>query len=394
MSVNLQFPTQPNLRFFSTGLGEYEDSVWSKLKDGYLEESNLFGFEDNVLAGRYKKHQHKQILAKHLHSYTGQDVNYNGVYVDYQLSIVEGEYQFLEAVEKFFSAYENEVIGIHVSGGVDSSLIIGCLRKLGIPYKLVGVTTERYEFRTERLVQKRLLEEAEQGILLDHESCLPFSDLRSVPPHQIPELGCTGYGIGKMLTEKAAELGVTLLLSGSGGDLVLGGSTLLGSSAWKVGMFNDWWSQDIISSPLGIKALSFYSDPDIAFSIRMLRDGQGEDLRKCWARRYFKDFLPRELVEYTYKADFWGIYMDGLRENKHQLLTLEEEAFDLTGMKYFRDHSIRPLLEAANTECEMEINQRIEARVAAAAWVVSLKKTFFKPYESLLSVYHKLKKTH
>ena len=69
MSVNLESHTQPNLRFFSTEWDEYEDSVWSKLEDGYLEESNLFGFEDNVLAGRYKKHQHKQILAKHLHCF-------------------------------------------------------------------------------------------------------------------------------------------------------------------------------------------------------------------------------------------------------------------------------------------------------------------------------------
>jgi hypothetical protein len=368
------WPKQPSLRFFNVTSRIFEDSVWDLLGDGYLERADLFAFEENVLKGSHRRQAHSKVLERHFHMYTGQEIDRDRLSVGYQTVAIEHQAGFTEAVDRFFEPYEKESIGVHLSGGVDSSLVIGCLRRLGIKYVLVGVTTSRYEFRTERFVQEKLLSESGRGTLIDHEECLPFSGLKVVPPHQVPELVLTGYQISKKLTQEAKRLGVTLLLTGSGGDLLLGGNAMSGSPPWDIAMFNDWWTQDVISSPEGIRSVAFYSDPAIASSIRTLRYGQGEDLRKCWARHYFKDFLPRELVDYTYKSDFWGVYMDGLQENKKNLMSLEEEALDLSGMEYFRRNSIKPLLGVANTECEMEINQRIEARVCAAAWVVSIKR--------------------
>ena len=165
-----------------------------------------------------------------------------------------------------------------------------------------------------------------------------------------------------------------MMLSGSGGDLLLGGDATTQTCQWKIAMFDDCFIRDLVYYPRGIKFSSFYTDEGIASSLWNLRRGQQEDLRKCWARRHFTDYLPKELVDHTYKADFWGLYMDGLEENKQTLLRLEEEAYDLTRMEHFRTNRLRPLLDARNTECDMEINQTIEARAAAIAWTVSLKR--------------------
>lgn len=348
--------------------------IWEELASGYLEKSHLEVFEANVLLGKVRNSDHAKVLADHFHYYSNQEISRADGTRDYKSFVPSSGMPFLKAAEVFFSKYSHESIGVQLSGGLDSTLIIGCLRHLGVPHTLIGYTTDRFEFRTERHVQELLLGNA-AGLLLNHDETLPFSGVRDVPPHQVPETVSLGHNIGARLADEAQRLGITLLLSGTGGDLLLGGDASASRCSWRISMFDNPFEQDLIYSPRRITCRSFYSDPEIASSIWTLRRGQREDSRKSWARRHFGNLLPMELVDYAYKADFWGLRIDGLSENKTGLLQLEEEAYDLTRMEYFRKNSIKPLLEMPNTQCEMDINQRIEARAAAAVWVVSLKRS-------------------
>ena len=53
---------------------------------------------------------------------------------------------------------KNKKFGVQLSGGLDSSLIIGILRNVGIEPVLIGLSNDRYEFRTERIIQEILLD--------------------------------------------------------------------------------------------------------------------------------------------------------------------------------------------------------------------------------------------
>ncbi len=47
----------------------------------------------------------------------------------------------------------NKRLGVELSGGLDSSIIIGFLLSQSIPVSLIAFTSNRYEFRTERAIQ-------------------------------------------------------------------------------------------------------------------------------------------------------------------------------------------------------------------------------------------------
>ena len=67
------------------------------------------------------------------------------------------------------------------SGGLDSSLIIGILRHYGFEPVLIGMYNNRYEFRTERIVQDILKKVGTNNILISDDNFLPFTDLLNVP---------------------------------------------------------------------------------------------------------------------------------------------------------------------------------------------------------------------
>jgi hypothetical protein len=101
---------------------------------------------------------------------------------------------------------------------LDSSIIIGLLSHLNIPFWLIGMTTKRYEFRTERHIQELLFPLAAEAILLDYDSHLPLSQLLEVPSHQHPELLSINYGSENAMAMACEQLGIEVLLTGDGGD--------------------------------------------------------------------------------------------------------------------------------------------------------------------------------
>ncbi len=284
-----------------------------------------------------------------------------------------GMEDFLEAAHAFFAQFEGRKIGVQLSGGLDSSLIIGLLRYFGIPHGLVGIHSDRYEFRTERYVQEWFAAQNAETELIDARGCLPCSRLGEVPPHQIPDLLSLNHAQDLGMAHACRRLGIEVLLSGGGGDNLLG-QAVPGDPRdciWRPQTFTDPFPVEIVYRPLGITFLSFFGDLGIVNALYRLRRGQPDDYRKIWARRYFARFLPRELVEYHYCADFWGRCIEGLVESLEEIRGIHRTAFSFTDSVYFADTHLESLLAQDVYRPRKELYQRLEARISSAVWVCS-----------------------
>lgn len=281
---------------------------------------------------------------------------------------------FLNEARTFFETFGGQRIGVQLSGGLDSSLIIGLLEYLGIEYGLVGMTTERFEFRTERHVQSLLAEKAKDAVLIDYDNALPLRDIEQVPRHQSPDLSCINFSADEAMARSCQERGIRVLLTGMGGDVVLGNAVPADPEAlgWRPQVFNLEWAADVVYATKGVRLIPFFGQDGILNAIHHFRLGQPEDIPKNWARRFFRKLLPRELVDYNYCADFWGIYVDGLHAAIPDIRQLHAKAAQLSGHPYFSKEALEALLSQDLLECSKSLYQRIEARVSMAVWVHSL----------------------
>ncbi len=283
---------------------------------------------------------------------------------------------FFLAAEAFFDTLGAKKIAVQVSGGLDSSLIIGLLKLFKVPHLLIGMASARYEFRTERVIQEYLASSCSDACLLDYEAHLPFSGLAAVPAHQCPDLASINYSSSKAMACACESRGVDVLISGAGGDMILGNamrSTL--PIPCHPHFFNDAWLQETVFTPSGVTCISFFSDPNIAGSLCRLRQGYSADISKLWARNVFSDLLPFHLVDSVYKADFWGHYVDGLQQALPFVLAANERAYEITRKRHFSPDRLRTLVNADLFSSNMSLYQTIEARLSVALWYSSFRET-------------------
>jgi hypothetical protein len=373
--------SQPELRFRHLRTGEEVGSIWSELRSGKLWRSAYFErHEANTLAGAGDRTGWSAVVSDWLALHSGQSwcekmqAALDSVHIPTEGP--GGMDDFLEAALRFFSRYEGQKIGVQLSGGLDSSLVIGLLRHFGIKHGLVGLRSARYEFRTERHVQEVLAKECGDVELIDEAGCLPCAGLNHVPPHQVPDLLCLNYAQDADMAEACLKLGVEVLLSGGGGDNLLGQAVPSDSRLcpWRPQTFTDQFPVDVAYRPRGVEFLSFFGDHGVVDSLYRLRRGQGEDYRKLWARAFFQDFLPRELVNFHYCADFWGRDIDGLVKALPAVWNLHRAAREYTGDSYFDDKRLKELIAEDILRPRKELYQRIEARLSSATWVCSLER--------------------
>jgi hypothetical protein len=367
---------QPNLRFVEIESGSMREDIWNDLESGYWREANPASHEHNVICGMLNRHEWLPILPRHHAIVEGLTWNHSEKRIEEHTHMPRlfdaNTDTLLDAAHNFFARFHGKNIGVQLSGGVDSSLIIGMIKGLNIPYSLVGMTTNRYEFRTESFIQRKLGEEAKKTTLIDFEEYLPMTRLNDVPSHQQPDLSACGYSSSCAIAQACADLGIEVLLTGSGGDVLLGNSVPEKSFNWRTGIFQDEWMQDIVYAPHGVEIVPFFADRGVVECIWNMRRGQTEDPKKLWARKKFADFLPRELVDYTFKGDFWGLYIDGLINNLRHLRKIHDEAFELSKNNYFHSMNLDALLSQDLHNCDQRLYQRIEARISSAIWYVSL----------------------
>ena len=350
---------------------EYNQKLFEQVSDS--------NFEFNALRGVLKREEWKPVLGSCFFVYPEMKVDEKrGVITDpvFTPSIINSPnlQTFLDAALAFFEQFKDKQIGVQLSGGLDSSLIIGLLKYFDIPFHLVGMTSERYEFRTERYIQNLLASWGDKVALLDFESYLPLNQINQVPFHPYPDLSVNNSASDNAMATVSNELGIEVLLTGEGGDNLFAESISYNvkDCTWKPQVFGDYWNTKYVYNPKGVELVSFYADKGIMNAVFNIRKGQAEDNNKIWARQYFKEFLPRELVDFTYCADFWGLYVDGLLNALPTIEELFKNAKTVTNNKAFSQSEFDRLFGQDLLEAKKEMYQQIEARVALAAWINSV----------------------
>jgi hypothetical protein len=196
-----------------------------------------------------------------------------------------------------------------------------------------------------------------------------------VPPvHQVPDLLALNHEQDRLMAESCRRKGVEVLFSGGGGDVLLGSAAPVDPTEcrWRPQTFADAFPAEVVYAPRGIEFRSFFADQGIVDAVYCLRRGQGGDVSKRWARKFFRDFLPRELVEFSYCADFWGRDIDGLLESTAEVRRIHGRAWKITRDPYFAEDRLEALLAEDLLRPRKDLYQRIESRISSAVWVCGM----------------------
>ena len=369
---------QPSISFVDIVTGEVRPDIWKNLQEGlwrefcienYLTNDRIGEVEQNkwlpvfpdikVINPGFKWNSSKKIIEEDL---------YKPKHVEASLNT------FLCEAEKFFHQFDGKKIGVHLSGGLDSSLIICLLKYFNIPFVAIGLCSNRFEFRTEKHIQELLGNFASEAELYDMDDYPFFAHLDKKPKHQVPDSNIKMIDASTHLANKFKEKGCDVVFSGQGGDTLLaesiGGRSFKGYNIGNEFLFP--WERDFLYDPLGIELLSFFSAPDIIDQITSLRSDKPSDPLKIWARNFFKEILPRELSEYSYSADFLGYSMDGLHNAKPEFELLFEEAHERLGHPMFSAKGIKHLLNTDMLALEYNTYCEFCSKLSIAVWVHSL----------------------
>lgn len=358
--------------------GESFKDIWPVLADVSHLVVHPENHENNTLSGLLHQHKWKPVLRDLVPVYPDTEWNEktNRINKPHFTSDIQPAtlHTFVNEAALFFHGFEGKKIGVQLSGGLDSSVIIGLLKHLEIPHGLVGLEMPRYEFRTERRIQQILAEVNDSVALINHEGCLPLAHIKNLPAHQYPDLSSNNFASNKNMAQACEELGIEILLTGMGGDVILGGECPSDPTQcdWRLNCFTDWWLNQYVYKPHGVTTVPFYGQPKVVSALYNLRRGQKEDIPKKWARNYFRQFLPNELTVFTYCADFWGLYIDGLRNAIPTAKKLNDLAHEITGLEYFSESNYDKVFSEDLLECEKTTYQKIESRISISAWLNSL----------------------
>ena len=141
--------------------------------------------------------------------------------------------------------------------------------------------------------------------------------------------------------------------------------------SWKSWLLDDNWFNENIYNKFGITYKSGASSPIIIKKVWSMRNQEGEDLKKRWSREVFSDYLPKELVNYAYKADNSGGFIIGLLRSKTEISEAFKAAHRVTQLKEFSQNSLDSLLNNVHLADETK-DKLILARVSFANWIYGL----------------------
>lgn len=369
---------QPSSYFIHTQTGIKYCDIWSFLREGAWKNIIPENIIDNSLIEVEGTASYKPVIEDFYLMQKGMlwdevaKMPYDPIFVPKKRKVDMNV--FLEETFMFFKQFEGRQIGVQVSGGLDSSIIIALLRCFKIPFNLVGLVNDRFEFRTENRIQKILSEWGDKSSLIDHETCLPYFFIEKVPPHQYPEEYIRSFASNFTMAKEAKNIGIEVLFTGQGGDNAFADEIFEDSQKlkWKPHTYFESWVQDLVYTPQGIELIPFFSDENVSELIYNLRLGQKEDIPKLWARNFFKDLLPKELVEYSYHSDFWGLSVSGVEKVTSQLSLLFEQTYDLTKNEHFNKKKVEELLQIDLLNPKKNIYMQIESLLSIAVWIDSL----------------------
>jgi hypothetical protein len=175
---------------------------------------------------------------------------------------------------------------------------------------------------------------------------------------------------------KYQQNGIRVVFNGNGIDALLCEYPLKDGDqrhpeSWFTWMMDDNWLNEYVFSTYGIRYVPAAASRVLVHLIWLMRSKEQEDLKKMWGRYLLKDFLPRELVHYTYKADFVGTYMDGLWNSMNEICELFSVTHLLTKRDEFSRASLNALIDNLQ-ENDDEQKKLINARVSFATWIYGI----------------------
>jgi len=347
------------------------NNIWDLITNEVLSKSN---FNNHVLnSARYiqSPDNYKPVLNNIYPIPPRSKCQYDGFSFNcfQSLEISNFNYKIPELIQKLAKPLKKYKIGVELSGGLDSSIIISMLIENGIEPFLFGFSCDRYEFRTERHIQSIYKGKVKNSILLDSRQILPFQDLLNCPLHQLPNPTSLYYYSKQVTAKYCKENNVDILFSGMSGDAFCCDSVSGNSipKSWHNWMMDNRWFHENVFTKSHIQYLPVYTN-SLASLIFKERLNMGFDSKKQWARQYFKEFLPSELVNYNYKADHIGDLIEGIKNSYFEVRELFKVTEELTKNCEFSESSLSKLYYKIESYHDKQLIE-IMAKVSYALWI-------------------------
>lgn len=368
--------------YFNKSTGNIHDNLFELLNIDLVKNANLKAHENNI-SNYFSRPDKYQEVIKGIYPIPPRSIweyedgkFYNINNRDIPSNTNSNFPELLDIIERLSKPFRHKKIGIELSGGLDTSIVIGLIEHLGFNPFLVGIKSDRYELRTESYIQEKYTDKQSNVCLKDSSESLPFSNLLSCPTHQLPSSSSLYYMHAFQIAKESSERGINIILSGMGFDTLLcenpnSEDINLLPDSWKSWMLDDNWFNENIYNKYGIIYKSGAASSVIIKKIWAMRKGEGEDIKKWWGRKTFSDYLPEELVNYAYKADNSGGFLDGVLNSKNEISTIFKIAHEVTKLEEFSQNSLDSLIKNAHL-VEEEKDKLILARISFANWIYGL----------------------
>jgi hypothetical protein len=238
-------------------------------------------------------------------------------------------------------------IAIEISGGLDSSIMIGMLEKLGYEPILIGTVSELYKFRTEKHIQETIAKKF-KNVILSESFSLQFTNLLETPAHFLPSYTSLHHNIGANTIKMLKEHDVKYVFQGIAFDSTLVDAIDNNPNEIRWPTLQDNWLHDYVFAPQGSAYIDIAALTPIKQMLLSLRNGQAQDNQKWWARKFFASVIPPELSNYAYKANFGPLWWDGLLSSSEQITHIVDTAWQITALPVFENFKMQSLFDGMN----------------------------------------------
>lgn len=284
----------------------------------------------------------------------------------------------IEDLMRYLNKLKNIISGrvaVELSGGLDTAIIIGIARHLGVKIKLIGGISDRYEFRTERFVQELIAKDFDDVTFIPESSALPFSNLSNTPFHAMPNKSSLFHYVHSVTADWANENEIKYILNGIGFDSLLIDKVQKKSTSLIFDKINldDSWPNDYVFKTKSTSYINIISNDYIRKIIITMRASEPNDNQKKWARKIFADYIPNELSKYRYKASFAANYAEGLNSNKDEIMEICEKAYNHCKLPKIEPKIMKKLLKGLE-EFDQKSEFEFITRLSFANWMHSFLK--------------------
>ena len=238
-------------------------------------------------------------------------------------------------------------IAIEISGGLDSSIMIGMLEKLGYEPVLIGTFSNLYKFRTEKHIQEKIAKKF-KNVILSESFSLQFTNLLETPVHFLPSYMSLHHNIAAYSIGLLEGHDVKYVFQGTAFDSMLVEPVQDNPNEIRWPTLQDNWLHDYVFTPQGSVYIDIAALTPIKQMLLSLRNGQPQDIQKWWARKFFSSVIPPELSNYAYKANFGPLWWDGLLSSSDQITEIVDTAWQITALPVFENFKMQSLFDGMN----------------------------------------------